>query len=110
MLRPASAVPFSKYRFTKPLDTAAYLEALAVRLAGAFAIPYAIANQNVSVTASIGFAFAPDHGRTVDELMQRADIALYAAKAGGRDRMVRSEPEDETPGRWQDRLIGHATD
>ncbi len=53
---------------------------------GAFASPYAIASQNVSVTASIGFAFAPERGRTVDELMQRADIALYAAKAAGRDR------------------------
>lgn len=65
-------------------DTGAATD-LAARLSGAFAVPYAIASQNVSVTASIGFAFAPEHGRTVDELMQRADIALYAAKAAGRD-------------------------
>jgi predicted signal transduction protein with EAL and GGDEF domain len=35
----------------------------------------------VSVQASIGFVSAPEDGRDVDELMQRADVAMYAAKA-----------------------------
>ncbi len=34
----------------------------------------------VNVQASIGIALSPDHGTTADSLMQRADIAMYAAK------------------------------
>jgi diguanylate cyclase (GGDEF)-like protein len=35
----------------------------------------------VSVQASIGFVSAPADGTDVDELLQRADVAMYAAKA-----------------------------
>ena len=34
----------------------------------------------VNVQASIGISFSPEHGSTADSLMQRADIAMYAAK------------------------------
>ena len=34
----------------------------------------------VSIESSIGFAVAPDDGLDVDELMQRADVAMYLAK------------------------------
>ena len=34
----------------------------------------------VNVQASIGIALCPEHGTTADSLMQRADIAMYAAK------------------------------
>jgi diguanylate cyclase (GGDEF)-like protein len=40
------------------------------------------------VTASIGLALAPPHDAA--ELMRRADQALYAAKGGGRNRLVLS--------------------
>jgi diguanylate cyclase (GGDEF)-like protein len=32
--------------------------------------------------ASVGMAIAPDHGRDVDTLLRRADIAMYVAKGG----------------------------
>lgn len=35
----------------------------------------------LSVQASIGFVIAPDDGEDVDSLLQRADIAMYVAKA-----------------------------
>jgi diguanylate cyclase (GGDEF)-like protein len=35
----------------------------------------------LSVEASIGYALAPDDGTGVDELLQRADVAMYVAKA-----------------------------
>jgi diguanylate cyclase (GGDEF)-like protein len=38
------------------------------------------------VTASLGIACRPEHGLTGAELLASADKALYAAKAGGRDR------------------------
>jgi diguanylate cyclase (GGDEF)-like protein len=35
----------------------------------------------LAIEASVGVAFYPDHGNDVDELLQRADIAMYEAKA-----------------------------
>lgn len=40
------------------------------------------------ITVSIGAAVYPDHGHTVEELIHRADEALYQAKQTGRDRLV----------------------
>jgi diguanylate cyclase (GGDEF)-like protein len=39
------------------------------------------------LTVSIGVAVYPSDGQTVDDLLQRADRAMYAAKAAGRDRV-----------------------
>ena len=41
-----------------------------------------------SVTISIGVACSPDHAETREQLVHAADVALYRAKAGGRDRVV----------------------
>jgi diguanylate cyclase (GGDEF)-like protein len=41
-----------------------------------------------SVTISIGVAAYPLHGNTVGDLITAADMALYQAKADGRDRVV----------------------
>ncbi|WP_341253430.1 GGDEF domain-containing protein [Euzebya pacifica] len=42
----------------------------------------------VDVRASIGVAMCPDHATDPDDLMQRADVTMYAAKsAGGRPRL-----------------------
>ncbi len=40
------------------------------------------------VTASIGVAFFPRHGAVLDEVVNVADVAMYQAKAQGRDRIV----------------------
>lgn len=45
-------------------------------------------NQNVGpVTVSIGIASYPQHGDSPEQLLRRADRALYAAKDSGRDRV-----------------------
>ena len=44
-----------------------------------------------AVTLSVGVASYPDHGTTVEALVQAADRALYQAKAAGRDRVVVAE-------------------
>jgi diguanylate cyclase (GGDEF)-like protein len=62
--------------------------ALAERVAQAFATPFSINDQSIRVTASVGLSVAPDDGVSADELMRHADIALYEAKNGGRDRAV----------------------
>ena len=40
------------------------------------------------VSVSIGLSFYPQHGHTAQLLIAAADHALYAAKSGGRDRVV----------------------
>ncbi|NEW92117.1 EAL domain-containing protein [Rhodopseudomonas sp. BR0M22] len=42
------------------------------------------ADDEVSLDASIGIALAPEHGAELDELIAKADLALYAAKSEGR--------------------------
>lgn len=55
-----------------------------VRLAGD---PIFIGDRPVTVGASAGLALHPQHGDTADTLFASADIALYAAKEGGRRRL-----------------------
>jgi diguanylate cyclase (GGDEF)-like protein len=43
---------------------------------------------DLSITVSIGVATFPEHGTTPQEILKAADIALYGAKAGGRNRLV----------------------
>ena len=48
--------------------------------------PIQIPGHTLVITASIGIAMAPDHGRVPEELLIKADAATYAAKAEGRQR------------------------
>jgi diguanylate cyclase (GGDEF)-like protein len=41
-----------------------------------------------TVTASIGVAMFPMHGSTLDDVIRVADLAMYEAKAAGRDRAI----------------------
>jgi diguanylate cyclase (GGDEF)-like protein len=41
-------------------------------------------------TLSIGIATSPEHGLSGEELLRGADMALYAAKSSGRNRIVRA--------------------
>jgi diguanylate cyclase (GGDEF)-like protein len=48
--------------------------------------PYSIDGSRVMIGASVGIAIAPDDGVTSEALIRNADLALYAAKDGGRGR------------------------
>ena len=48
--------------------------------------PYSIDGHRVMIGASIGIAFSPDDGVTSEAIIRNADLALYAAKDGGRGR------------------------
>jgi diguanylate cyclase (GGDEF)-like protein len=41
-----------------------------------------------SVTASIGVALFPTHGASLEDVVHEADLAMYRAKARGRDQVV----------------------
>lgn len=47
-----------------------------------------------SVTVSAGVAVFPQHGASASAILQEADRALYAAKSGGRDRVIVAGAEE----------------
>jgi len=49
---------------------------------------FALAFENIAVTVSIGVAHFPRDAATPEELVSKADSALYQAKSRGRDRVV----------------------
>jgi diguanylate cyclase (GGDEF)-like protein len=48
-------------------------------------MPFNIEGHQLFVGLSVGYAFAPDHGHDRDDLMRKADVALYHAKMNGRN-------------------------
>ncbi len=58
--------------------------ALAGRLVRLLAEPYLIEGQQSLIGASIGVALYPTSATSADELLRKADVALYRAKEGGR--------------------------
>jgi diguanylate cyclase (GGDEF)-like protein len=60
------------------------VETLADRVIAAIAEPYHIDKAEIRIGVSIGCAFGPVDGQSVDDLIQKADLALYQAKAKGR--------------------------
>jgi GGDEF domain-containing protein len=68
------------------LRTAVAASPLAAMCAGVLDDP-ALDPDTFRLTVSIGVAVYPADGGTVDDLLLRADRAMYAAKAAGRDRV-----------------------
>jgi diguanylate cyclase (GGDEF)-like protein len=70
-------------------------EQLAKRILAEIAKPHFVIGHTVACTATIGVTLAPQHSRSADELMKFADIALYNAKAGGRNKFAFFVPGSE---------------
>jgi diguanylate cyclase (GGDEF)-like protein/PAS domain S-box-containing protein len=60
------------------------IEQLADRIIVAIREPYLIDQTEIRIGVSIGCAFGPIDGATVDDLILKADLALYQAKDAGR--------------------------
>lgn len=58
---------------------------VANKVAAAFQEPFVVRGQRLSVTASIGVGVYPEHGTTAESLIEHADMAMYRAKALGRN-------------------------
>jgi diguanylate cyclase (GGDEF)-like protein/PAS domain S-box-containing protein len=58
---------------------------LAARIIGLIARPFDLDGRRVSIGTSIGIAVAPQDGMEPDDLLKRADLALYRTKAQGRN-------------------------
>lgn len=48
--------------------------------------PFRFGNRSYRISASIGIALIPEHGKDVEELLANADAAMYQAKKAGRGR------------------------
>jgi diguanylate cyclase (GGDEF)-like protein len=57
---------------------------LARRVIAALAEPFTVGSKETTLSCGVGIAIAPDDGVEPDELLRRADRALYRAKAEGR--------------------------
>jgi diguanylate cyclase (GGDEF)-like protein len=68
----------------------------AARLVDSLARPFRLEGYTLRSGGSVGTALAPLHGTTAEALLQRADIALYRAKAGGRGRHELFSAEQES--------------
>jgi diguanylate cyclase (GGDEF)-like protein len=62
-----------------------FVEEAAQELMRALSSPMNIEGVSLQVTGSVGAAIAPIHGTDPDTLLQHADMALYHAKANGRN-------------------------
>ena len=66
---------------------------------------YTLPNIAVSCTLSIGAAMFPRHGNDMGDMLRKADIALYKAKAGGRNQVAFFEDQYEVAQKFKDLFI-----
>ncbi|AVP56564.1 bifunctional diguanylate cyclase/phosphodiesterase [Pulveribacter suum] len=61
---------------------------VAQRIQEGMQAPVQAGERELQVSVSIGIAVCQGHHQTIDEILHDADVALYRAKAGGRQRFV----------------------
>jgi diguanylate cyclase (GGDEF)-like protein len=79
--------------FMPDADTAAVQRAVE-KLQVALHTPVEVDGVSIELDASVGLSWYPAHGGDVDTLLQRADVAMYRAKAQQRQLVIYS-PEDD---------------
>lgn len=86
-------------------------EALADRIVRAVAqIPFRFEGHSLRATASLGIAYYPEHAVDADDLVARADIAMYQAKDAGKNtwRVFRANTDADSEMRsrlsWSERI------
>jgi diguanylate cyclase (GGDEF)-like protein len=69
------------------LEAAKYAAVVAKRLITAMEAPFLISGSDLFITVSIGIAVYPNDGITPEQLLKAADVAMYQAKAQGKNCM-----------------------
>ncbi|MHB8417106.1 MAG: sensor domain-containing diguanylate cyclase [Myxococcales bacterium] len=87
-----------EFALVLPETDAAAAGSLAERIRAAIeAAPLAIEGGSLHITLSLGLSTFPEAGDAKQELIDRADQALYTAKRGGRNRWVAAPPKRAVP-------------
>ena len=68
------------------VDDRGALGDLAEKIIKSLSHPYSVDGSRCIIGASVGIAVSPFDGQSSEELIRNADLALYAAKGGGRGR------------------------
>jgi diguanylate cyclase (GGDEF)-like protein len=58
---------------------------LAIRISKLIAQPFELPGHQVEIGTSIGIALCPEHGEDLEQLLKKADLALYRSKGAGRN-------------------------
>ena len=74
---------FAIVQFCSDCDPSA-VALLASHVVEKVSAPYEIAGHQLVIGVSIGISLAPEDGKNPDELLKKADLALYRAKEDGR--------------------------
>ena len=74
---------FAIVQFCKDCDPSA-VALLASHVVERISEPYTIGGHQLVIGVSVGISLAPEDGKNPDELLKKADLALYRAKADGR--------------------------
>ena len=77
-------------------DAAAQAEFIGRKILGALGQSYDLAGKMHHSTSSIGVTLFEDHRDSIDELMKRADLAMYNAKTAGRNTLRFFDPQMQT--------------
>lgn len=86
VLRPTDTVARlggDEFALILPLAEAGHATSVASKVLKALEAPFEIEGLPIAVELSLGIALYPDHGSNADSLIQRADVAMYAAKRNG---------------------------
>ena len=76
-----------------PQDAASHAELVGEKILLALAPPFMLAGHEHHSTACIGVTLFSDHREIVEDLLKRADLAMYRAKAVGRNTLRFFDPE-----------------
>lgn len=78
------------------INAAALAESIGKKILTAIDQPFTLGGQEQRVTASMGITLFCDNRLAPDELMKRADLAMYSVKATGRNAMLFFDPAMQT--------------
>jgi len=75
------------------LDHPGMVSAVSAKIRLRLGEPYIIDGYRIHMTVSVGTAVYPADGQTCDDLMNRADVAMYLAKGMGQDVSIIALPD-----------------
>ena len=77
----------------QPIEAATQAKVVGEKIFATLNQPYQLAKHEYHSTASIGATIFSDHHQSAEELLKRADIAMYQAKKAGRNTLIFFNPK-----------------